>query len=248
MIGFEQVYGIGTVGMVCGTATFLWSGLSSDSETRLFYWLLAAIGGIASVAYVLMTLGVGWQSVAGGSRVVFLPRYVDWILTTPLLVAFLGLLADCDRATLGRLVGVNTVVMLLGTVAALQDGLVSYGLFAAASVAFAALLWLLVAPVSRQASQQPRATYALFRRLRNLTVVLWSVYPIVWLLGPPGLAVLTTTVDVMLVVYLDLLTKVGFGLIALDASSVLDDHRASLPGPDRDEDTDGSTGATGAQP
>jgi sensory rhodopsin len=247
MIGFEQVYGLGTVGMVAGTVAFLWNLKSADARDRLFYVLLSAISGIASVAYVAMTLGYGWVVVADGSRVVFVPRYLDWILTTPLLLAFLGLLAGCDRQSISKLVGVNTVVMVLGTAAALQSGPVSYGLFVVAGAAYAILLRLLLGSVSEQARQQDPAVNSLFRSLRNLTAVLWSVYPIVWLLGPPGLAVLTTTVDVMLVVYLDLLTKVGFGLIALNAGSVLERQQLSLPELGGSDDGESSPGATGAE-
>ena len=221
MIGFELVYRLGTVGMVIGTGIFLWGALSADSEHRLFYWLLVATSGIASVAYVTMSLGIGWVTV-GDSRVVFVPRYVDWILTTPLLLTFLGLLAGCERRTIGRLITINMVVMGVGTAAALLDGPISYGLFAVASVAFVALVAMLVGTVSERAEEQTQAVDSLFKSLRNLTVILWSVYPLVWLLGPPGLGVLTTTVDVMLIVYLDLVTKVGFGLISLNASSVLE--------------------------
>jgi sensory rhodopsin len=247
MIGFEQVYGLGTVGMVLGTMAFVWGAGSADSGDRLFYWLLAAISGIASVGYVLMTLGYGWVAVADSSRVVFVPRYVDWVLTTPLLLAFLALLAGADRGTLRKLVGVNTVVMVLGTAAALQQGPVSYGLFAVAAVAYGLLVRLLLGPVSNAASEQDPATQSLFQSLRNLTVVLWSVYPTIWLLGPPGLAVLTTTVDVMLVVYLDLLTKVGFGLIALNRSSIIESRDVSLSGPGGAEESDLTPGATGAE-
>jgi sensory rhodopsin len=221
MIGFALVYKFGTLGMVGGTAAFLWGAVNADPDDRLLYWLLVGVSGIASVAYVLMSLGIGWITVGSG-RVVFVPRYVDWILTTPLLIAFLGLLAGCDRRTVGRLIGINTAVMVLGTGAALTDGPVSYGLFAVSSVAYVALLSLLLGVVTDSATVRDPATLSLFKSLRNLTVILWSVYPIIWLLGPPGLGVLTTTVDVLLVVYLDLMTKVGFGLIGLNAGSVLE--------------------------
>jgi sensory rhodopsin len=58
-------------------------------------------------------------------------------------------------------------------------------------------------------------------RLRNLTAVLWSIYPLIWILGPPGLNLLIPTIDIALITYLDLVTEVGFGLIALDASATL---------------------------
>ena len=47
--------------------------------------------------------------------------------------------------------------------------------------------------------------------------VLWLVYPVVWLTGPPGLGVMTPEMTALVIVYLDLVTKVGFGAIVLNA-------------------------------
>lgn len=220
MIGSETLFSLGAIGMAGGTAAFLWGARSADGDERLLYGLLVAISGIATVAYAVMALGIGWIGV--GDRTVFAPRYVDWILTTPLLLVFLGLLAGVDRDTQVKLVGVNTVVMVVGFGAALVEGPVRFGLFAVAALAYVGLVYLLVGPVSRRAAERPTGIESLFASLRNLTVVLWSVYPVIWLLGPPGLDLFTLTVDVMLIVYLDLLTKVGFGLIAMNASAVVE--------------------------
>ncbi len=48
-----------------------------------------------------------------------------------------------------------------------------------------------------------------------LTIVLWSLYPIVWLLGTEGFAVASSTVEVFLFLILDILAKIGFGFLLL---------------------------------
>ena len=54
-----------------------------------------------------------------------------------------------------------------------------------------------------------------FRTLALLTIVLWSLYPIVWLLGTEGFIVASSTVEVCLFLILDVLAKTGFGFLLL---------------------------------
>lgn len=233
MIDPTTLFWLGAVGMAAGTVAFIWGGVAASAADRRYYAVLGSISLIAAVAYALMALEVGWIPV--GDDTVFAPRYVDWILTTPLLLYFLALLAGSDARQIGLVVGVNTVVMILGFAAALLEGAVGYGLFVVAGIAYLGLLHLLLGPMTEKAADQDQGVEALFTSLRNLTVVLWSVYPIIWLLGPPGIGAISLTVDIMLITYLDLLTKVGFGLIALNASAVLETELGrSLP-----EDPDG---------
>jgi len=214
-------FGVGAVGMAVGTLVFAWGLVTADSDSRKYYATLTAISGIAAVAYTVMALEIGWQTV-GDSRTVFLPRYIDWLLTTPLLVLYLALLADASRGMIGKLTLANVLVIVPGMVAALIPGVERYALFAVGGLAFLGLVYLLVRPLTERVRGQ--RTESLFLSLRNLTVILWSVYPIIWLVGTPGLDLLTPLVDVMLIMYLDLITKVGFGLIALNASAVLSEE------------------------
>lgn len=220
MVEVTSVFAVGAIGMFVGTVAFLRGSMTAPSSRRRFYAVLATISGIAAVAYGMMALGYGGLSIDG--RVVFVPRYVDWVLTTPLIVLFLGMLADVDRRGYAVAILLNTVVMVVGFVAATLPGVERFALFGLASIAYVGLVYYLLKPMSVSAAARPRGFESLFVRLRNLTVILWSVYPVIWLLGPPGLDLLTPTLDVALITYLDLVTKVGFGLIALDASATLE--------------------------
>lgn len=231
MIGVTTLFSVGAVGMLLGTLAFAWAGRDASRGERRYYLALVGISGIATVAYALMTLRVGAYTV--GERTVFIPRYVDWILTTPLIVFFLGLLAGIDRRQFGIVIGLNTVVMVAGFVAATLPGVERYLLFGGGSFAFVGLVYYLFGPMTGRARNQPDGVERLYVRLRNLTAVLWSIYPLIWLLGPPGLNLLTVTISIALITYLDLVTKVGFGLIALDASSSLrSEFGVSLAGTD----------------
>ncbi|SDR31923.1 bacteriorhodopsin [Natronobacterium texcoconense] len=220
MIDVTTWFAVGALGMLAGTIAFVWRGLSADGDYLQYYATLAAISLIATVAYAVMAMGEGWLEV--DDRVVFIPRYVDWILTTPLLLAFLGMLAGVDRDTLYKIVAVNTVVMVAGFAGAALSASWRFGLFVLGGIAYLVMVYMVLGTMTERARERGSGTQSLFVSLRNLTIVLWSIYPVIWLLGPPGLAVLTPGVDVMLITYLDLLTKVGFGLIALNASAVIE--------------------------
>jgi bacteriorhodopsin len=46
-------------------------------------------------------------------------------------------------------------------------------------------------------------------------VVLWSLYPIVWLLGTEGFGAVGTGTEVFLFLILDFLAKIAFGILLL---------------------------------
>jgi sensory rhodopsin len=220
MVALTSLFWLGAIGMAVGTAAFAWAGRNAGASERRYYLTLVGISGIATIAYALMANGIGWLSVA--DRSVFVPRYVDWILTTPLIVLFLGMLAGLDRRDFAVALGLNTVVMVAGFVGATLPGIERFALFGLGGLAYIGLVYYLVGPTTARAAERSAGVRSLYVRLRNLTIILWTIYPFIWLLGPPGLGLLTTKVDIALITYLDLVTKVGFGLIALDASATME--------------------------
>ena len=209
---------IGAVGMVLGTLPPLWR-LVTDPENRPYYALLAAITGIAAVAYVVMALGFGSLRV-GGEEIVA-ARYVDWLLTTPLMVLYLGLLGRCGTRLYAALVGADVVVILGGVAADVFDGVAAAAAFGVATLAFCVLVYLLLVTVPRRVALHEECVVT-FTKLRNLTVVLWSLYPAVWLLSGSGFGLLLPATENVVVVYLDLISKVGFVVMAVNGDRALD--------------------------
>jgi sensory rhodopsin len=222
MIATTAWYAVGTVGMAAGTGYATWGYLADDRDHGPYYAVLAAITGIATIAYAAMTLGIGQLSVDGA--VFYVPRYVDWLLTTPLLVLYLAMLAKPRRRTYLTLVVLEVVVIGSGVLAAFSPSPFDVLSFLVGTVAFLVILRQLIVVLPRQAALSDHRPDAVFTKLRNLTVVLWSIYPVVWLLGPFGSGLLLVQTEAIVVTYLDLLAKVGFVVIAVngrDALSVL---------------------------
>lgn len=54
------------------------------------------VTGIASISYFSMASGGGWV-IAPDCRQLFVARYLDWLITTPLLLIDLGIVAGVSR-------------------------------------------------------------------------------------------------------------------------------------------------------
>lgn len=229
---------LGLLGMTLGTAVLAYGFRLVPEAMHRRYALLVSIPGIAILGYLLMALGYG--AVPAGDHVVYVPRYVDWLLTTPLNILFLGLLAGAARTTLWRMIGLQTLTILAGFSAALVAPPWSYVLYLVGSAAFAGVIYLLYTRVDAAAAETLSESGAgLYKTLRNFVVVLWLVYPAIWLLEPAGFGLMDVETTTLVVAYLDVVTKVGFGLIALHGHVVILDVDAY-----EELDDDGSTPET----
>jgi len=214
---------VGFVAMAAGTVAPLWAWLSRDAsgESHAKYYLtLAGVTGIAALAYLAMGLGVGVVSTPGGDLEIV--RYVDWLLTTPLLLLYLGLLARPSRGVLVGLIGVDVVIIGAGIAASATTGTLSWALFGVGGVAYVALVYGLLVTLPQSASAAGDRVRAVFGTLRNITVVLWTLYPVVWALAPTGLGLVTPATEMLVFVYLDIVSKVGFVVVAVAGADALD--------------------------
>jgi bacteriorhodopsin len=87
--------------------------------------------------------------------------------------------------------------------------------FLVSTAAMVALLYLVYTKLFSAAQSQPGSVQGACRTLALLTIVLWPLYLIVWLLGTEGFSVAPSTVEVFLFLILDILAKIGFGFLLL---------------------------------
>jgi sensory rhodopsin len=215
---------LGVLAMGAGTIPPLWNLVTRSSSTgeshARYYATLAGVTGVAALAYLAMALGFGTVATSGGDLPV--ARYLDWLVTTPLLLLYLGLLARPSRRVLAGLIAVDVAVIAGGVAAVVTTGALSWGLFGAAAAAYAALVYGLLVTLPRSTSTGGDRVRAVFGTLRNITVVLWTLYPVVWVLAPTGLGLLTASTEMLVFVYLDVISKVGFVAVAVAGADALD--------------------------
>ncbi len=237
---------IGTAGMFLGMLYFIARGYNvQDKRRQKFYIVTTFIAAIAFTNYLAMATGFGVIDLArflpadaailDGKEelLIYWPRYTDWILTTPLLLYDLALLAGADRNTIATLVGLDVMMILTGLVATLTVApldslnlsieahrLVWWGV---STGFFLVLIFYLFRGLSDKASQLSGNTRSTFDTLRYLIVAIWFVYPVWWIAGTEGLGVVGLPIETAGFMVLDLTAKIGFGIILLRSHDVLDE-------------------------
>lgn len=113
-------------------------------------------------------------------------RYVDWLLTVPLLlietIAVMALTRDVQRRLLFKLVPASALMIILGYPGELSSDVGTRALWGFLStIPFVYLLYVLFVELSRSLDRQPREVLTTIKRLRISLLALWGVYPIVYM-------------------------------------------------------------------
>ena len=213
----ETLLWIGMACMLGGVATFTAMRQRARREGWPLFNITITVSTIAALAYLAMALGGGIVQVGGHS--VYLARYADWLCTTPLLLLNLVLLAIPERegraAVLPLLLGADVVMILTGAAASLTTSGLRFAIFAIGAACYAVVLWALAGRVYREARRRDAQLTHIYKRTATITLVLWSAYPLVWLLGAEGTGLLGATAELGIYMVLDVCAKVGYGFSLL---------------------------------
>lgn len=223
---------VGVIGMTLGAIFFGIGAHNAKNQRWMTLFILNFfITAIAAALYLTMALGQGVSEVNGLPT--YWVRYVTWFLSTPLLLLDLTFLGRTNRNITGSLLGANAYMIATGFVATISRRPVNFIWYIVSCGAFLAVLYLLVKPYRDQAEQNyPRAKKA-FRKLLGVHVILWTLYPVVWILGGSGLRLISPGLETAGFTILDLASKVGFGLLSLNTMHTLErvGETASEPQP-----------------
>merc|ERR1711879_505144 len=120
-------------------------------------------------------------------------RYVDWLLTVPLLLIELILvmkLPKDETVSLSWKLGLSSAVMVaLGYPGEIQDDLALRWVFwACAMVPFSYVVFSLTTGLNEATDKQPESVKGLVVAARYLTVISWLTYPFVYIIKSIGLA------------------------------------------------------------
>ena len=93
--------------------------------------------------------------------------------------------------------------------------------FIISAAALVGVLYLLYTRFFTAARSQSQNVAGIFNTLAVLTIVLWALYPIVFLLGTEGFRAVDQGWEIFLFLILDVLAKVGFGFLLLSNHQAL---------------------------
>ncbi len=234
-VGQEGVWlGLGTILMLLGMVYFLIDGWGvEDPRQQEFYIITILIPGIAAASYLSMFFGFGLTEVpveGVGTLDIYWARYADWLFTTPLLLLDIGLLAGASWRDIGALVGLDAFMIVTGLGATLMKTQIARFVFwTISTIAMIFLLYFLYSVLTGVVADKDEDTRATFNTLRNLILVVWTIYPIAWLVGTEGLGLLGLFGETLLFMILDVTAKVGFGFILLKSRAIVGEGSAPTP-------------------
>jgi len=152
-------------------------------------------------------------------------RYVDWLLTVPLLLIELILVMKLPRdetVSLSWKLGLASAVMVaLGYPGEIQDDLnVRWIWWALAMVPFSYVVFSLLAGLNAATDKQPESVKGLVVSARYLTVISWLTYPFVYIIKNIGLAgAVATTYEQVGYSIADVVAKAVFGVLIWSIAS-----------------------------
>ncbi|ETS82424.1 hypothetical protein PFICI_04300 [Pestalotiopsis fici W106-1] len=197
-------------------------------QKRLFHVLTSFITTFAFLSYFAMATGDGigfhqtiirehlketGQHVVKHviNRQVFWARYVDWTLTTPLLLLDLSLLAGLNGASILVAVVADVIMVLTGLFAAFSntDGQ-KWGWYAIACIAYLVIVYQLAQNGRRTVATKDNKTRAFYSSIGAFTLLLWTLYPIIWGVAD-GARIVGVDGEIVAYAVLDILAKPVFG-------------------------------------
>jgi sensory rhodopsin len=225
----QAFFMLGFVGMAAGTLYFILERNDIKPEHRITATYAAIITFIAAIMYWIMTgivkFAEGTASTADVAAT--MPyRYIDWLLTTPLLLVEFGLIvAIAGAATKGfvtRIVVADIIMIVTGYLGEIGEAgsANNWIMFIISSLAW---FYIVYAVFQVKLDGMPAYAANAVKIMRNFVLLGWAIYPIgvaVEEFLTLGGADITAAVTIAAIIFViaDVLNKVGFGMVAVRAA------------------------------
>lgn len=215
---------LGFVGMAAGTLYFLLEKSELKSQHRSVAIYAAIITFVASIMYFMMMT----MAIAGQADQTMPLRYIDWIITTPLLLLEFGIVASLagtvKKGLIGRLMFADVVMIVtgfLGEISAPGDT-ATYIWFIISVLAW---IWIIVEVFRLVPSGSGYAVKAV-NTMKWFVIIGWSIYPLgtaiqqFMSIGAAEEKTVMTAGLIAAIIYIlaDLINKVVFGIVAVRAA------------------------------
>ena len=224
---------VGTIGMSVGLVLLFFpmqKNKSIEEQGSVISHFLVPM--VAMTLYLLMALGHGSVLLSSG-RVFYYGRYIDWSITTPLLLLSLvsGAVQGHVRkrgALIAGLILSDVYMIATGLVAGwTDDPALKWWFYGLSFVSFVFVYGMLFGPFRELSLSSPQG--ATFRKKAAVLSLLWFAYPVIFIIGQDGLRLWSPVVDAGLYTCVDLLAKVGYGLWAISMVPNMGSVKEQLP-------------------
>jgi len=205
-----------------GSTLYFYTKAQAVSGSKFFEVLTMGITGIATLAYLLMYTGAGrnWvEDVPGTFSPVYWARYVDWTLTTPLMLWDILALAGAPNDEIAMVVIMDMLMVGFGIAGAQTQDANKWIFFAFGMAAFFHIVVVLLK--YSKANKYGEEARALYNKVAWMTIVLWSLYPLVWIFAE-GQRMISASLEAFLYMLMDVSAKCVFGLMIVQARGALE--------------------------
>jgi bacteriorhodopsin len=212
---------IGTMAMMAASVFFFFELNNTEKEWRTSVLVSGLITFIAAVHYYYMR---GYNLETGGDSPTFF-RYVDWLLTVPLMCVEFYLITKKSGGTIGllwKLILASVVMLVTGYFGETiySDASVLWGVISGAAYFYIVyLVWF--GEVAKLATASSPAVAKANKTLGWFVLVGWAIYPLGYIVGTPGglfgmsaesLGIGGLNMDIIYNIG-DAVNKIGFGLV-----------------------------------
>jgi sensory rhodopsin len=212
---------VGTMAMMAASVFFFFEVNNTSKEWRTSVLVSGLITFIAAVHYYYMR---GYNLETGQSPVFF--RYVDWLLTVPLMCVEFYLITKkvgAKTSLLIKLILASLIMLVTGYIgeAISPSSSALWGTISA--VAYFYIVYLVwIGDVAKLAKTGSAAVMAANKSLAWFVLVGWAIYPLGYIIGTPG-GIFGMPVHLGLnmdIIYNigDAINKIGFGLVIYSLS------------------------------
>lgn len=220
---------VGSTGVGALTVAFLILAIStvifllrqwSSVEQKSYYVCATYICAFGAIAYFAMLSGQGWTAIAG-CRQFFYARYIDWMITFPLAVLLLGIVAQADAASIGAGMGAAALYVFttyMGSVSVVTT--VKWFWFFVGLVGLGGAIVSITRTFKVASQLHGPELEQLYGKIAWLTFLVWLAYPLVWLFSA-GFASFSVSFEVVAYAICDVVSKVVVSFIVLSGHDVL---------------------------
>ncbi|BGP13102.1 hypothetical protein JCM10213_000895 [Rhodosporidiobolus nylandii] len=225
--------------LVSAIGLFAW-GRTRPIGERAFHELGSALCFTASIAYFAMasdlgstpiavefirsgSLGENWTAlgVARPTRSIWYARYIDWTITTPMLLLELVLATGLPLSQIFTVIFFDIAMIETGLIGALVASRYKWGFYVMGCVALFVIWYILLVPGRASAARLGSDYSTVYLRSTIVLSVLWLVYPVIWGVADGG-NLITPTSEMIAYGVLDLLAKPVFTAYHCYSMSKLD--------------------------
>ncbi|KIX06152.1 uncharacterized protein Z518_04126 [Rhinocladiella mackenziei CBS 650.93] len=207
--------------MTVSALVFMILAFYKTRSQRLFYYITASMTMVAAISYFCMGSNLGWTAievewrrsdpeVRGNMRQIFYVRYIDFFITTPLLLADLLLVCALPTATTLYVLLMSEVMVIMGLVGALVHSSYKWGFFTFGVAAYFFVAYTIIFDGRAYARTLGADILQTYTILGVWTATLFIVYPVAWGVSEGG-NVIPPDSEAIMYGILDILTKPVFG-------------------------------------